>query len=273
MSKSSPNNGLLLAIDGDSLAHRAYHGIPKSVRWNAVVGFSNFLLRLWDTEHPEAVLVGWDSLETPTYRHQALPTYQSGREFEDSILAQLALLPPLCEAFGFQIGKAGGYEADDFLAAAAQAWPGEVLVATSDRDAYQLVNDRVSILQPVKGVSELARIGPAEVRERYGVEPAQVPDFIALRGDPSDKIPGAPGVGPKKAAEVLKQHGSLAQALADGRFPQIADELLLYQSIATMDADAPLPKLAPTPPTWARAAEHARGLGLNTLADKLAARA
>jgi DNA polymerase-1 len=265
--------GLLLAIDGDSLAHRAYHGIPKSVRWNAVVGFSNFLLRLWDSEHPEAVLVGWDSLETPTYRHEALPAYQSGREFEDSIVAQLALLPPLCEAFGFQIGKAGGYEADDFLAAAAAAWPGEVLVATSDRDAYQLVTDRVSILQPVKGVSELARIGPAGVRERYGVEPAQVPDFIALRGDPSDKIPGAPGVGPKKAAEVLKQHGSLAQALADGRFAQIADDLLLYQSIATMDREAPLPKLVPTPPTWAHAAEHVRGLGLNTLADKLAARA
>jgi DNA polymerase-1 len=266
-------SGLLLAIDGDSLAHRAYHGVPKSVRWNAVLGFSNFLLRLWDSEHPEAVLVGWDSLETPTYRHEALPAYQSGREFEASIVAQLALLPALCDAWGFQIGKAGGYEADDFLAAASRTWPGEVLVATSDRDAYQLVDDRVSILQPVKGVTELARIGPAEVRERYGVEPAQVPDFIALRGDPSDKIPGAPGVGPKKAAEVLRQHGSLAQALADGRFPQIADDLLLYQSIATMDADAPLPPLAATPPTWVHAAEHARGLGLNSLADKLAARA
>ena len=129
---------------------------------------------MWDSEQPEAVLVGWDSLETPTYRHEALPAYQSGREFEDSIVEQLALLPALVEAFGFQIGKAGGFEADDFLAAAARAWPGPVLVATSDRDAYQLVDERVSILQPVKGVSELARIGPAEVRERYGVEPHQV---------------------------------------------------------------------------------------------------
>jgi DNA polymerase-1 len=265
--------GLLLAIDGDSLAHRAYHGIPKSVRLNALVGFANFLLRLWDTERPECVLVGWDSLETPTYRHEALPAYQSGREFEDSIVEQLALLPELVRAFGFEIGKAGGYEADDFLAAAARVWPGPVHIATSDRDAFQLVDDRVSILQPVKGVSELARVGPAEVRERYGVEPLQVPDFIALRGDPSDRIPGAPGVGPKKAAEVLKQHGSLAQALADGRFPLIADDLLLYRSIATMDASAPLPPLVPTPPDWPRAAEHARGLGLNALADKLAARA
>jgi DNA polymerase-1 len=228
---------------------------------------------LWDSEQPEAVLVGWDSLETPTYRHTALPAYQSGREFEDSIVEQLALLPALTESFGFQIGKAGGFEADDFLAAAARTWPGPVLVATSDRDAYQLVDDRVSILQPVKGVSELARIGPAEVRERYGVEPHQVPDFIALRGDPSDKIPGAPGVGPKKAADVLKQHGSLAQAIADGRFPQIAEDLLLYQHIATMDGDAPLPPLVPTPPDWARAAAHAEELGLGGLATKLAARA
>jgi DNA polymerase-1 len=273
------NKGLLLAIDGDSLAHRAYHGVPKHIRSaagrpaNALTGFANFLLALWDSEQPEAVVVGWDTLETPTYRHEALPMYQSGREFEDALLEQLGALPGLVESFGFLVGKEHGYEADDFLAAAAAAWPGPVRVATSDRDAFQLVSDRVSILQPVKGVSELARIGPAEVRERYGVEPEQVPDFIALRGDSSDKIPGAPGIGPKKAAEVLKQHGSLAQALADGRFPQIADDLLLYQSIATMDPDAPLPKLAPTPPTWARAAEHARELGLNTLADKLAARA
>jgi DNA polymerase-1 len=215
------------------------------------------------------VLVGWDSLETPTYRHEALPAYQSGREFEDSIVEQLALLPALTESFGFAVGKAGGYEADDFLAAAAARWPGQVLVATSDRDAFQLVSDRVTILQPVKGVSEVARIGPAEVRERYGVEPEQVPDFIALRGDPSDKIPGAPGVGPKKAADVLKQHGSLAQALADGRFPQIADELLLYREIATMDPKAPLPALGPTPPDWKRAAAHVSELGLGNLAGRL----
>jgi DNA polymerase-1 len=130
----------------------------------------------------------------------------------------------------------------------------------------------VSILQPVKGVSELTRIGPGEVRERYGVEPGQVPDFIALRGDPSDKIPGAPGVGPKKAAEVLKQHGSLEQALADGRFSTIADELRLYRRIATMDAAAPLPPLGPTPPDWARASATASELGLNALAKRLAER-
>jgi len=266
-------SGTLLAIDGDSLAHRAYHALPKSIRLNALVGFANFLVRLWDAEQPASVLVAWDSLETPTYRHEALPEYQSGREFEQSILEQLGLLPALVESFGFLVGKAPGYEADDFLAAAAHAWNGPVVVATSDRDAFQLVSERVTILQPVKGVSELARVGPAEVRERYGVEPAQVPDFIALRGDPSDHIPGAPGVGPKKAADVLKQHGSLEQALADGRFPQVAEQLLLYKRIATMDAQAPLAKLAATPPDWSRAARHAHELGLGALAGRLEERA
>src|SRR4051795_6041603 len=265
--------GLLLAIDGDSLAHRAYHALPKSIRLNALVGFANFLMRLWDAEQPESVLVGWDSLETPTYRHEALPAYQSGRVFEPSILEQLDLLPALVESFGFQVGKAGGYEADDFLAAAARAWPGPVVVATSDRDAFQLVSERVTIVQPVKGVSEVARVGPAEVRERYGVEPAQVPDFIALRGDPSDKIPGAPGVGPKKAAVILAEHGTLENTLAAGRFEAEAEDLRLYRRIAQMDASAPLPPLSHQTPTWAEASSFVRALGLTGLADRLASRA
>lgn len=264
----------LLAVDGDSLAHRAYHAIPKSIRGNgrpanALVGFAGFLERLWDAEQPDSVLVGWDSLEHPTYRHEQLPGYQAGRVFEPALLEQLDRLPALTESFGFAIGKAPGYEADDFLAAAARVWPGPVTVVTSDRDAFQLVSDRVTILQPVKGVSELTRVGPGEVRERYGVEPKQVPDFIALRGDPSDKIPGAPGVGPKKAADVLKQHGSLEQALVDGRFPTIAEDLRLYRRVATMDAQAPLPKLAPTPPDWPRASQHAEALGLGALSRRL----
>ena len=197
----------LLVVDGDSFAHRAYHGLPKSVNRNAVVGFTNMMLRLWDAERPRAVLVGWDSLETPTYRHEAFPAYQSGREFDASLLEQLAMLPELCGALGFAVGKAPGYEADDFLAAAVRAEEargGTAVVASGDRDTYQLASEPTTILFPTKGVSEMSRIGPAEVRERYGVEPAQVPDFIALRGDPSDKLPGAKGVGPKGAAELLR---------------------------------------------------------------------
>jgi DNA polymerase I len=264
---------LLLAIDGDSLAHRAYHALPKSIRLNAIVGFSNFLVRLWDAEQPAAVLVGWDSLDSPTYRHEALPEYQSGRVFEDSIVHQLDLLPDLVASFGFVSGKAPGYEADDFLAAAARRWKGPVVVATSDRDAFQLASDRVTILQPVKGVSELARVGPAEVRERYGVEPEQVPDFIALRGDSSDRIPGARGVGPKTAADILRQYGSLADALKAGRFAAEADKLRLYRRVAQMDAKAPLPRLAAQKPNWARAAAAAQELGLGGLAGRLELRA
>jgi DNA polymerase-1 len=268
----------LLAIDGDSLAHRAYHGVPKSIRGvggrpvNALVGFGNFLSTLWDAERPDAVLVAWDTLEVPTYRHEALEAYQSGREFEPSILEQLNVLPGFVETFGFLVAKAAGYEADDFLAAVAATWDGPVLVATSDRDAFQLVTDRVTILQPVKGVTEVARIGPPEVRERYGVEPRQVPDFIALRGDPSDRIPGAPGIGPKKAAELLQQYESLEAMLADGRFSTIADDLRLYREIATMDVGAPLPALGPTPPDWGQAAATAQALGMNALATRLAER-
>jgi 5'-3' exonuclease len=263
------SNKLLLAIDGDSLAHRAYHALPKSIRLNAIVGFSNFLVRLWDAEQPAAVVVGWDSLDTPTYRHEALPEYQSGRVFEDSILRQLDLLPGFVASFGFLAAKAPGYEADDFLAAAARRWKGPVVIATSDRDAFQLASDRVTILQPVRGVSELARVGPAEVRERYGVEPEQVPDFIALRGDSSDRIPGARGVGPKTAADILRQYGSLAEALKAGRFSAEAEKLRLYRSIAQMDAKAPLPRLAAQKPDWARAAAAAQELGLGGLAGRL----
>src|SRR3954464_15376626 len=218
----------LLVVDGDSFAHRAYHAIPSSAfrrsdgkAGNALGGVGNMLLTLWQAEQPRAVVVAWDTLEVPTSRHEALAGYQGGREFEESILEQLQLLPDLVRSFGFVAAKAAGYEADDFLAAAVhheEERGGAALVATSDRDAFQLASERTTILQPVRGVSELVRIGPAEVRERYGVDPEQVPDFIALRGDPSDKLPGAAGVGPKKAADILREYGSLEAALAAGRF-------------------------------------------------------
>jgi DNA polymerase-1 len=189
--------------------------------------------------------------------------------FEDSIVEQLEILPEVVSSLGFLVAKAPGYEADDFLAAAAHEWPGDVLVATSDRDAFQLASDRVTILQPTRGVSELARIGPAEVRERYGVDPEQVPDLIALRGDPSDKLPGARGIGPKKAAELLAQYDTLESALADGRFAAEAEDLRLFRRIATMDASAPLPPLAETSPAWVEASSFLEGLGLDGVAKRV----
>jgi DNA polymerase-1 len=261
---------VLLAVDGDSFAHRAYHALPKSIRLNAIVGFTNMLVRLWEAERPDAVLVAWDTLEVPTYRHTAFETYQSGRVFDESLLEQLAVLPKLNEAMGLHVAKGAGYEADDFLAAAAREWPGEVLVATSDRDAYQLVSERVTVLAPTRGVTEISRIDPAAVRERYGVDPEQVPDLIALRGDPSDKLPGARGVGPKKAAELLAQYRTLEDVLAAGRFGAEAEDLRLYRRIAQMDASAPLPPLRDQTPTWAEASPFLRELGLNNVADRLA---
>lgn len=266
----------LLVMDGDSFAHRAYHALPKSMRRadggpeNAVVGFTNMLLRLWQDVRPRTVLVAWDTLDVPTYRHTALEAYQSGRVFEADLLEQLDLLPGVVRATGLAAAKEPGYEADDFLAAAAaqeEAAGGTALVATSDRDAFQLVTERVTVLQPVRGAPP-TRIGPAEVRERYGVDPEQVPDFIALRGDPSDRIPGARGIGAKRAAELLAQYGSLEAMLEAGRFSTEADALRLYRRIATMDGAAPLPPLPDVMPDWAAGAAHARSAGLERVAAR-----
>ena len=266
----------LLVMDGDSFAHRAYHALPKSMRRadggpeNALVGFTNMLLRLWQDERPRSVLVAWDTLDVPTYRHTALEAYQSGREFDDDLLEQLDLLPGVVRSVGFAAAKEPGYEADDFLAAGATqevAAGGTVLVATSDRDAFQLVTPMVTVLQPARGVPP-TRIGPAEVRERYGVDPAQVPDFIALRGDPSDRIPGARGIGAKRAAELLGRYGSLEAMLDEGRFTTEAEALRLYRRIATMDRAAPLPSLPDVTPDWRAGVAYARGQGLERVAGR-----
>lgn len=267
----------LLVIDGDSFAHRSYHALPKSIRGRggkssgAIVGFANFMMRLYKAEQPRAVFVAWDTLEEPTYRHEAYPPYQSGREFDDALVEQLDLLPEVVEAFGFAHAKGAGYEADDFVAAAVAAEQrrgGIALVASGDRDTFQLASETTTILYPQKG-GEMARIGPAQVRERYGVDPAQVPDFIALRGDPSDKIPGARGVGETGAANLLQKHGTLEAILKDGRFPTQAEELRLFRKIATMNAKAPIPKIPDQTPTWSKAAALMRKWELNGVAGRL----
>ena len=186
-------------------------------------------------------------------------------------LSSSSIIPKFVTACGFQNAKAPGFEADDFLAAASAAEErrgGTVLIASGDRDTFQLASDRTTILYPVRGQG-LARINPAEVRARYGVDPAQVPDFIALRGDPSDKLPGAPGVGATGAATLLQRYGSLEAALKAGRFPANAESLRLFRSIATMNRKAPLPSLRNQKPTWDTAAELARKWELNQLARRL----
>ena len=267
----------LLVIDGDSFAHRAYHALPKTILRRggrpagALLGFANFLLKFYRTEQPRAVLVGWDTLDAPTYRHEQFPAYQSGREFDDELLEQLDVLPEFVAACGFANAKASGYEADDFLAAAVAAEErrgGTVLVASGDRDTFQLASAHTTILYPVRA-GEIARIGPAEVRLRYGVDPHQVPDFIALRGDPSDKLPGVARLGAAGAAQALRTYGTLENALKAGRFPAQAKDLRLFRSIATMDRKAPLPRLSGQKPTWRKAAALARAWELNQLAKRL----
>jgi DNA polymerase-1 len=272
----------LLAVDGDSLAHRAFHALPSSIKdgngrpANMVVGFANMLTTLWETEQPRTVFTGFDTLTVPTYRHELLPGYQAGRDFPEELTRQLDLLPELVEALGFAWAKEAGYEADDFLAAAVRDETGRgglTLVVTSDRDLFQLASETATLLMPTRGVSELARVGPAEVRERYGVEPEQVPDFVALRGDPSDRIPGARGVGPAKAAAVLAEHGTLGDALAAGRFAAEADDLRTYLRLTRLQADAPLPPLPDADPDWDSAAKLTERWGLKRLSERFRARA
>ncbi|MBI1210688.1 MAG: exodeoxyribonuclease III [Alphaproteobacteria bacterium] len=267
----------LLVIDGDNFAHRSYHALPKSIMRKgkkpagAILGFCNMMVRLYQAEEPRAVFVGWDTLDASTYRHEEYSDYQSGREFDEALLEQLDVLPQVVEAFGFAAAKHAGYEADDFIASAVAAETkrgGNVIVASGDRDMFQLASDRTTILFPKKG-GEWERIDPAGVRERYGVEPEQVPDFIALRGDPSDKLPGARGVGLAGAANLVRKYGTLEALLKAGNFPAQSDELRLFKRIATMDRTAPIPKLPDQKPNWARAAALMREWQINRLAERL----
>ncbi len=277
MAKTPEPKRPLLVIDGDSFAHRAYHGVPKTVRraggkaGNAILGFTNYVIRLIEAETPRAVFIGWDKLSETNWRAKELDGYQGGREMDDEIVEQLDVLPEFMSAFGFVWGKGNRLEADDYVASAATAEEkrgGTVLVASGDRDMFQLASDAITILQPVKA-GEIAKIGPEGVVERYSVLPEQVPDFIALRGDPSDKIPGAKGVGAVTAASVLKTYGTLEAALAAGKFASEADALRLYRRIATMVRDVKLPAIPSREPDWVGGAALARKWELNGLADRL----
>jgi 5'-3' exonuclease len=276
----------LLIVDGDNLAHRAYHSMPKTLRApdgrpiNAIVGWTNMLLTLWDSQSPRSVFVAWDTLGVDTYRHKLWPTYQGGRVFDDAIVRQLDVLPSLAAAFGFGVGKKPGYEADDFMAAAAFAETrrgGHSLLLTTDRDAYQLVSESVTVLAPRSGVRDLMRIGPEQVVERMGVLPEQIPDFKALAGDASDNIPGARGIGPKQAATLLLKYGTLEavlEARSETISPATADQLRTFKQIVCMQADdleVTLPKTAP--PDWQAAAQRLHELGAHNSADRLSARA
>ena len=269
----------LLAIDGDNLAHRAFHALPSSIKdgagnqANMIVGFANMLLRAWEDEEPRTVFVGFDSIGVPTYRSALLPEYQSGRDFPPVLTSQLDKLPELVDALGLQWAKADGYEADDFLGAvvrAEEARGGKTLVFTNDRDLFQLASKNTTILRPKPGQRELVRVGPKEVKEIYGVAPELVPDFVALRGDPSDRIPGAKGIGPGRAASLLAKYGSLEACLEAGGFPDQADALRDYLKITTLQPDAKIPDLPDTDPDWEAGGALAEAWGLAGVAKRMA---
>lgn len=268
----------LLIIDGDNLAHRAYHSTPKTVTdqagtpINAVVGFVSMLVNIWTKEEPRGVFVAWDTLSVPTYRHALWPQYQGGRVFDQAILDQLEVLPGLCRAFGFATARAAGFEADDLMAAAVAAEVergGACLLLTTDRDAYQLVSEQVTVLSARRGARELDRIGPLEVVARLGVLPEQVADFKALSGDASDKIPGARGVGPKTAAALLLKHGTLEAVLRTWSRTSEAALLQTFREVIQLRPDVAVELPASGPPDWRQGSVALRELGALALAERI----
>ena len=264
----------LLIVDGDNLAHREYHSTPKNKsgepQTNAVTGFFGMLSRIYREERPRGVFVAWDTLGVDTYRNKLWPPYQGGRVFEDSIVRQLSVLHDLCRSFKFGVGRVAGYEADDIMAAAAineVAAGGTALLLTTDRDSYQLVSESITMLSPQRGTRELARIGPLDVVARMSVLPEQIPDYKALAGDSSDKIPGVKGCGPKSAAALLLEHGTLDRVVADWP-PEKAAQILMFRDVARMRPDVEV-VLPSGPPDWIAGAKALVEMGLTGLAERL----
>jgi len=209
-------------VDGNSLIHRAFHALPETMTapdgrpTNAAFGFISMLIKLVADLRPDGVVVAFDCGK-PAFRMEALEQYKVHRPpTADSLRAQFPIVKHLLEALDVPIVEVEGWEGDDILGTLAvrgDAAGMRVLLVTGDRDAFQLVSDRVKVVTTKKGISDIVVYGPAEVEERYGVTSAQVPDYLGLKGDTSDNIPGVPGVGEKTAAKLLQQYGTLDAVL------------------------------------------------------------
>jgi len=280
----------LLAVDAPSLLYRAFFALPQSIRGageqpvNALLGTANLVLWVVERHRPRAVVM-CSGAESAAYRAAAWPGYHADRPaVPDELAGQWQDAPRFFRAFGWTWLHAGELEADDLLgslAAAEVAAGGDALLFTGDRDMFQCVGEHVRVLFPRGGKDGPEEIGPDEVRRRYGVDPAQVPDFIALRGDPSDGLPGAKGIGEKTARDLLRDHGDLDSLLADAQrattqlrpraaqaLREQADQLRTFRRIATLvDVDVARPDDAAT--DFAAAAVAARERGLNRLGDRL----
>ena len=201
------------------MAYRAYFALPAEnfttatgQHTNAIYGFATMLLSLLVSEKPTHVAVAFD-VSRKTFRSEIFPDYKATRaKTPDEFRSQMSYLHELVAAFGITSFAVDGYEADDVLATIAKAAEregAEVLICTGDRDSFQLINEKTTILYPKRGVSELARMTPTAVVDKYGMSPEQYPDFAALRGDPSDNLPSVPGVGEKTAAKWIVEYLSL----------------------------------------------------------------
>jgi DNA polymerase-1 len=215
----------LLLIDGHSMAYRAFYALPaenfttaQGQHTNAIYGFATMLLSLLSSEKPTHVAVAFD-VSRKTFRSEIFPEYKANRaKTPDEFRSQMSYLHELVTAFGITTFEVEGFEADDVIATItkqAEREGAEILICTGDRDSFQLVNEKTTVLYPKRGVSDLARMTPDAVQEKYGMSPEQYPDFAALRGDPSDNLPSVPGVGEKTAAKWVVEYGSLHELIAN----------------------------------------------------------
>ena len=215
----------LLLIDGHSMAYRAFFALPaenfttaQGQHTNAIYGFATMLLSLLSTEKPTHVAVAFD-VSRKTFRSEIFPEYKANRaKTPDEFRSQMSYLHELVTAFGITTFEVEGFEADDIIATIskqAERENAEVFICTGDRDSFQLVNEKTTVLYPKRGVSDLTRMTPEAVQEKYGMSPEQYPDFAALRGDPSDNLPSVPGVGEKTAAKWIVEYGSLHELIAN----------------------------------------------------------
>lgn len=276
----------LLCADAPALLYRAFFALPDSITGadgrpvNALLGSVNAVLGCVERHDPRAVVLCFGA-EAATYRTDAYPAYHAHRPpMPDDLAHQWALAPDLYRALGWTVEDSVELEADDLLGALAADEAdagGRALILTGDRDLFQCAGERVHVLLQQRGREGPEELGPDEVRARYGVAPEQVPDFIALRGDPSDGLPGAKGIGEKTAAELLVRHGSLDAALdaAVRETPAIRrglltdpDLLRTFRDVATLRRVAvDRPPDAPT--DRADGADAAEALGMRRLAERL----
>ncbi|MFF4247136.1 DNA polymerase I [Streptomyces sp. NPDC001822] len=260
--KTADNRPRLLLMDGHSLAYRAFFALPAEnfttatgQPTNAVYGFMSMLANTLRDEAPTHFAVAFD-VSRKTWRAQEFPEYKANRsKTPDEFKGQVELIGELLDAMRADRFAVDGFEADDViatLATQAEAAGFEVLIVTGDRDSFQLITDNVTVLYPTKGVSELTRFTPEKVEEKYGLTPAQYPDFAALRGDPSDNLPGIPGVGEKTAAKWINQFGSFAELVeradevkgkAGQNFRDHLDAVKMNRVLTEMVRDVELPKV------------------------------